>query len=113
MSNRVRVYGELSSSFPTASGVRQTFPISLFLFNFVIDALMGACIEAVPGSGVHVLPGKKVLDLVVLLFDSCTGAQRTLDRLSSIAPSFEMRFAPSKCKVLQGVNASSVSVITR
>ena len=115
-SGRVRVYGELSASFPTVSGVRQGCPISPFLFNFVLDALMEACIEAVPEPGVHVLPGEKVLDLdyaddIVLMFDSCADAQRTLDRLSSIAPSFGMRFAPSKCKVLlQDVDASSVSL---
>ena len=37
---RVRVYNELSDSFTTTSGVRQGCPISPFLFNFIIDAIM-------------------------------------------------------------------------
>ena len=104
-SGRVRVYGRLSPNFATASGVRQGCPISPFLFNFVIDVLMETCIKAAPTAGVHVLPGSKVLDLdyaddIVLLFDSHADAQLTLNTLSSLVPSFGMRFAPSKCKVL-------------
>ncbi|WP_353805424.1 reverse transcriptase domain-containing protein, partial [Acinetobacter baumannii] len=98
-------YGELSETFPTVSGVHQGCPISPFLFNFVIDVIMEECLAVSPGHGVQVLPGSKLLDLdyaddIVLLFDSVTAVQQTLHRLCEAVPSFGMRFAPSKCKVL-------------
>jgi hypothetical protein len=104
-SGQVRVYGELSTTFSTESGVRQGCPLSPFLFNFVIDAIMEECLQDATDRGVHVLPGSKLLDLdyaddIVLLFDSIQAAQSTLDRLSEVVPSFGMRFAPHKCKVL-------------
>uniref|UniRef100_UPI00339A3F21 reverse transcriptase domain-containing protein n=1 Tax=Acinetobacter baumannii TaxID=470 RepID=UPI00339A3F21 len=99
------VYGELSAAFPTVSGVRQGCPLSPFLFNFVIDEIMEECLKGTTESGVQVLPGDKLVDLdyaddIVLLFDCQATAQRTLDRLSEVVPSFGMRFAPPKCKVL-------------
>lgn len=40
ISDRVRVYDELSWSFETTSGVRKGCPISSFLSNFVIDEVI-------------------------------------------------------------------------
>ncbi|WP_353804786.1 reverse transcriptase domain-containing protein, partial [Acinetobacter baumannii] len=89
---KIRVYRKLSETFPTVSGVRQGCPISPFLFNFVIDVIMEECLAVSPGHSVQVLPGSKLLDLdyaddIVLLFDSVTAAQQTLDRLSEAVPS--------------------------
>ena len=39
-------------------------------------------------------------DDIVLLFGDVQEAQSVLDKLTSIAPSFGMRFAPSKCKAM-------------
>ncbi|WP_353806011.1 reverse transcriptase domain-containing protein, partial [Acinetobacter baumannii] len=87
------------------SRVRQGCPLSPFLFNFVIDEIMEECLNDTTESGVQVLPGDRLIDLdyaddIVLLFHCQATAQRTLNRLSEVVPSFGMRFAPSKCKVL-------------
>ena len=101
----VRVYGELSNSFTTKSGVRQGCPLSPFLFNFVIDEIMEHCLSNVTSTGVEMLPGEKIVDLEyaddkVLLFDNFEEAQLVLNRISESANFFGMRFAPSKCKML-------------
>ncbi|WP_353805836.1 reverse transcriptase domain-containing protein, partial [Acinetobacter baumannii] len=62
-SGQVRVYGELSASFPMVSGVRQGGPLSPFLFNFVIDEIMEECLNDTTESGVQVLPGDRLIDL--------------------------------------------------
>ena len=101
----MRVYGELSKSFPTRSGVRQGCPLSPFLFNFVIDEIMMRALQGLPKPGVHVITGEKLVDLeyaddIVLLFEDVQEAQTVLDKLTSIVPSFGMRFQPSKCKAM-------------
>ena len=90
-------------SFPTRSGVRQGCPP--FLFNFVIDEIMIRTLEGLPKPGVHVITGENLADLeyaddIVLLFEDVQEAQSVLDKLTRIVPSFGMRFAPSKCKVM-------------
>ncbi|CAH8647362.1 unnamed protein product [Dicrocoelium dendriticum] len=102
---RVRVYGALSDSFSTTSGVRQGCPISPFLFNFVVDSIMECSLAESHDVGVEVLPGERLVDLdyaddIVLLFDNVEAAQSTLNSLSRVVPLFGMHFAPSKCKVL-------------
>ena len=99
------MYGELSKSFLTRSGVRQGCPLSPFLFNFVIDEIMRQTLEGLQNPGVRVMAGEKLVDLeyaddIVLLFEDVQDAQSVLDKLTRIVPSFGMRFAPSKCKVM-------------
>ena len=53
-SGRVRVYGELSKSFPTTSGVRQGCPLSPFLFNLVMDVVMTRALQGLQNPGVHI-----------------------------------------------------------
>ena len=67
----VRVYGELSKSIPTRSGVRQGCPLSPFLFKFVIDEIMMWALEGLPKPGVYVITGEKLeyADDIVLLFE--------------------------------------------
>jgi len=101
----VRVYGELSKSFPSGSGVRQGCPLSPFLFNFVVDAVMKRTLEDLQNPGVQIMAGENLVDLdyaddIVLLFEKEEEAQVVLNRLSGIIPSFGLRFAPSKCKVM-------------
>ena len=77
--------GALSSSFPTSCAVRQGCPISPFLFNFVIDTLMEACMAALRNTGLCIAPNDRILDLdyaddIVLLFDSFDEAQAPLTR---------------------------------
>ena len=62
-SGRVRVYGELSKSFPTKSGVRQGCPLSPFLFNFVIDEIMRRTLEGLQNPGVQAVAGESLVDL--------------------------------------------------
>ena len=102
---RVRVYGELSKSFPTTSGVRQGCPLSPFLFNFIIDEILDHTIGGSNCSGVHLTTEENLVDLeyaddIVLLFEHQHEAQECLDRLSETIQSFGMCFAPSKCKVM-------------
>nr|CAH8827770.1 unnamed protein product [Trichobilharzia regenti] len=59
-SGRVRTYNQLSSLFPTNSGVRQGFPISPFLFNFAIDDILKSDLKDVREGGVDLLPGGRL-----------------------------------------------------
>ena len=101
---RVRAYGDLSPEFTTRSGVRQGFPISPFLFNFVMDILLETASTS-DCSGVELLQGRELTDLeyaddAVLLGEDINSLQRLLDNLDECARLFGMRFAPSKCKML-------------
>ena len=44
---RVRAYGQLSGCFETSSIVRQGCPLSLFLFNFVMDDILGQALKSI------------------------------------------------------------------
>ena len=98
----VRVYGEFSKSFTSGSGVRQGCPLSPFLFNFVVDAVIKRTPEDFQNLGVQIMAGENLVDLdyandIVLLFEKEKEAQVVLNRLSGIFPSFGLRFVPSKC----------------
>ena len=116
-SGRVKVYGELSKSFPTTSGVRQGCPLSPFVFNMVIDAVMIRALEGLHNPGVHFINGENIVDLeyaddIVLLFEQQAESQAFLDRLAEVVKLFGMRFAPEKCKVLlQDVDALTSPLI--
>jgi hypothetical protein len=103
--SRVKVYGKLTPSFTTSSGVRQGCPISPFLFNFVMDDILKTALRESNGSGVDLLPGPKLTDIeyaddIALLGRTTESIQQFLDRLSLAAEGYGMRFAPAKCKIL-------------
>ena len=103
--NRVRVYGQFSKPFKTSSGVRQGCPASPFLFNFVVDEIMGAAFKGLHNIGVEIAPGEKICDLecaddIICLFETSDSAQTILDRPEIVDGSYGMAFAPAKCKVL-------------
>ena len=98
----VKIIGSLYSQ--TQGRVRVYRVLSPFLFNFVIDIMMRA-LEGLPKPGVHVITGEKLVDLeyaddIVPLFEDVLEAQSVLVKLTSIIPSFGMRFASSKCKAM-------------
>ena len=120
-SGRVRAYNQLSSLFPTKSGVRQDCPTSPFLFNFAIDDILESALKDVRGDGgsggVDLLPGERLFDLeyaddIVLLCDSIQAAQITLNQLAISVCKYGMCFAPSKCKVLLQDWQEPVPVLT-
>ncbi|KER22936.1 hypothetical protein T265_09067 [Opisthorchis viverrini] len=110
------VYGELSKCFPTKSGVRQGCPLSPFLFNFVIDEIMRRTLDGFQNPGVQIVAGESLVDLeyaddIALIFEDLSEAQALLNKLTAIIPSFGMRLAPSKCKVLlQNVPSANISL---
>ena len=70
-------------------------PLSPFLFNFVIDAVMKRTLEDLPNPGVQIIVGENLVDLdyadgIVLLFEK--EAQMVLKRQSGIILSFGLCF---------------------
>ncbi|KER27332.1 LOW QUALITY PROTEIN: hypothetical protein T265_13817 [Opisthorchis viverrini] len=61
-SGRVKVYGELSKSFRTQSGVRQGCPLSPFLFNFVVDEIMRRTLEGLQNPDVQIACEENLAD---------------------------------------------------
>ena len=57
------VYGRLSQSFDTSSGVRQSRPTSPFLFNFVMDEVMRTALVEHKTVGVDLVMGERLCDL--------------------------------------------------
>ncbi|KER22768.1 hypothetical protein T265_14783, partial [Opisthorchis viverrini] len=62
-SGRVRVYGELSKSFRTQSGVFQECPFFQFLFKFVINEIMSLMLESLQNPGVQIACEENLVDL--------------------------------------------------
>ena len=58
----VRVHGELSKSFPIASGFRQGCSLSPFLFNFVIEEIMKRTLDGLQNPGVCIMTGENLVD---------------------------------------------------
>ena len=101
----VKVYGDLSKSIPSGSGVRQACILSPLLFDFVIDEVMKQTLGDLQNPSVLSVIGEKFADLdyaddIVLLFEKEEEVQVVLNRLSGINPTFGLRFAPSKYKVM-------------
>ena len=105
---RVKVYGELSKSFPTTSDVRQGCPLSPFLFNSVMDAIMTRALDGLQNPGVHFISGENIVDLeyaddIVLLFEKETEGKKFLNKHADDVSMLSIRFAPEKCNVLSQV----------
>jgi hypothetical protein len=71
----------------------------------VIDEIMERTLEGLQNPGVQIGNGEKLVDLeyaddIVLMFEEVEEAQLFLDELTKVIPSFGMRFAPTKCKVM-------------
>ena len=75
-SGRVRVYGELSKSFRTQSGVRQGCPLSPFLFNFVVDEIMRRTLEVFRIASDENLVDLEYADDIVLVFEGQARCRR-------------------------------------
>ncbi|KAG5441646.1 hypothetical protein CSKR_112018 [Clonorchis sinensis] len=86
-SGRVRVYGELSGRFRTQSCVHQKYPLSSFLYNFVIDEIMRRTLEDLQNLGVQIACDGNLVDLehadgYVLVFEEEEKVQVFLDELT-------------------------------
>lgn len=55
-----RVYSESPSSFPTICGVRQGFPLSPSLFNFVIGEVLENAVGGIKDAGVELADDEKL-----------------------------------------------------
>lgn len=58
----MRTYGELTLELVTSSGVRQGFPLSQFLFNFVINMLSKIIFLSSVFPRVNLLPGDSLVN---------------------------------------------------
>ncbi|KER27877.1 hypothetical protein T265_05160 [Opisthorchis viverrini] len=90
--------------------------LSPFLFNFVIDEIMRRTLDGFQNPGVQIVAGESFFDLeyaddIALIFEDHSKAQALLNELTVIIPSFGMRLATSKCKVLlQNVPSTNISL---
>ncbi|GAA54057.1 gypsy retrotransposon integrase-like protein 1, partial [Clonorchis sinensis] len=86
---------ELVTTNPTSYQQRMTPPC---LFSFVIDGIMRRTLDGLQNTGVQLVADQ-------------SEAQAQLNRLTTIIPSFGMRLALSKCKVmLQNVQSMNISL---
>ena len=60
---QVRTYGQTTHSFCTQSVVRQGCPISPFIFNFAVEALLQTALTNASYSGIDLLPGGRLANL--------------------------------------------------
>ena len=80
-------------------GVHQGYPISPFLFNFVMDSLLEFTFSLSPHSG-GMVSDSEYADDVVLLSEDPGSLQDLLCSWDKSAAMFGMRFAPPKCKMM-------------
>nr|CAH8852710.1 unnamed protein product [Trichobilharzia regenti] len=94
---RVKAHNQLSSLFPTKSGVRQGCLISPFLFNFAIDDILESAVKDVREGGVDQQRGDRLFDFeyaddIVLLCDSMQAAQ--IAYLHLLVPYSRLQISP-------------------
>ena len=101
---RVRVYGQLSESFKTSSGIRQGCPLSPFLFNFVMNDILGQALKSradnFSNAKDETLFDLEYADDIVCTFETFTDAQSLLISLTCSASRDGRKFAPAKCKTM-------------
>ena len=102
-SARVRVLGEESSPFSLTVGVRQGCPLSPVLFNFVIDWVMKQAVDA--SSGCRLSPNLLITDLdyaddIVILGDTPSSLQSTIDRIAECAACVNLAINVGKTKLI-------------
>ena len=106
---RVRVYGEESEGFALNSGVRQGYPLSPVLFNYVIDWIM--CQALADYRGVQLSPDLYVTDLefaddIVVLGDTALALQPVLSRIDHFAKALGLEINTSKTKIFSTSNTT-------
>ncbi|KER28918.1 LOW QUALITY PROTEIN: hypothetical protein T265_13500 [Opisthorchis viverrini] len=100
---------------PYESDVTQGYPLAPFLFNF-IDEMMRRTLDHLQNASIQTVAGENIVNLkcandITLIFEDQSEAKVLLNRLTTIIPSFVMRLAPSKCKVmLQNVQSAKISL---
>ena len=101
---RVRAYGQLSECFETSSGIRQGCPLYPFLFNFVMDDILGQALKSTaanfPNAQDETLFDLEYADDIVCIFGTFTDAQSLLNSLICSATRYGLTFAPAKCKIM-------------
>ena len=102
---RVRAYGQLSECFETNSGVRQGFPLSPFLLNFVMDDILGRALKStaanLPNAQDETLFDLEYADDIVCTFETFTDAQSLLNSLICSAARYGLKFGT--CEVQNNV----------
>lgn len=93
----VRVGDSTTEPFPLNRGVRQGCPMSPTLFNIFINDILDGCLQTGAACGPARYPGLLFADDLVVLADSPTDLQTSLDKISEWATFNEMSFGISKC----------------
>ena len=101
---RVRAYGQLSECFRTSNDVHQGCLLSLFLFNFVMDDILGQALKNTAANFSNAqdetLFDLEYADDIVCKFETFTDAQSLLNFLICSAARYGLKFTPAKCKTM-------------
>ena len=100
----VRAYGHLIECLRTSSGVRQGRPFSSFLFNFLMDDILGQALKR-PTVNFSNAQDETLFDLeyaddIVCTFETFTDAQSLSNSLICSAARHGLKCASQKCKTM-------------